>query len=86
MGLKDNQNDTIAKHGKRVTSVLRLEYNNGTEKLINIQDNYRILTSPKTEKDRISLAKIQQERKELKDSMNREPMFDGSLSYEYVLV
>ncbi len=86
IGLKDTQNDKIAKHGKQVTSVLRVEYTDGREKLINLQDNYRAITSPKTEKDRTTLTKIQEERKELKDSMNREPLFGGSLSYEYAVI
>lgn len=87
MGLKDKENDKIAKHGKRVTSVLRVEYVDGKEKLINLQDSYRVFSSPKTkEEHHATLAKIQQERKDLKDSMNREPLFGWSLSYEYVLI
>lgn len=86
MGLRDTKKDAVAKHWKRVTSVLRIEYFDWTEKLINIQDSYKVFSSPKTEKERAIFATIQQERKELKDAMNREPLFGGSLSYEYAIV
>lgn len=67
-----------------MTNILKIDYSDGSEKLINLLDQYRVITSPKTEKERTTLANIQQERKEFKDSMNREPLFGGSLSYEYV--
>ena len=81
-----DKSDSIAKHGKRVTNILKIEYSDGSEKLINLLDQYRIMTSPKTERDRNTIAQIQKERKDLKESMNREPLFGWSVSYEYVLI
>jgi hypothetical protein len=78
--------DSVAKHGKRVTNILKVEYSDGSEKLINLLDQYRVMTSPKTEKERTTLAQIQKERKELRENMNREPLFWWSVSYEYALI
>lgn len=86
MGFSAKKDNKLATYGKTYTSVLEVQYKNGDKKLINVLDDYRVITSPKTAKERTTLAKIQQERKELKDAMNREPLFWGSLSYEYVLV
>jgi hypothetical protein len=71
--------------GKMMTSLLRVEFKDGSMKVIDLAESYRIITSPKTKSQRDMVYKLENDRKILRESMNRETFFDGSISFEYVL-
>jgi hypothetical protein len=75
----------VAKSGKSVTHILRVERKDGTIQLINLLDKYTLVTSPKSEQERNTISQIQKKRKELKESMGIEPLLNGSISYEYIV-
>lgn len=67
-----------------MTSLLRVEFKDGSIKVIDLAESYRIITSPKTKSQRDMVYKLENDRKILRESMNRETLFDGSVSFEYV--
>ena len=85
LALKGDPTNKLAKAGKSMTHMLRVEKKNGVIEMINLLDIYKLLTSPKSEQERKQLETAQKERKELQEVMKQEPLLGGSISYEYIL-
>jgi hypothetical protein len=85
LALKGDPTNKLAKAGKSMTHMLRVEKKNGVIEMINLLDIYKLLTSPKSEQERKQLETAQKERKELQEVMRQEPLLGGSISYEYIL-
>lgn len=84
-GIETTEQNYLSSTGKTLLPILRVERVSWEVEMINLLDTYTWLTLPRNTKEQEQIAKSQQSRLELRETIGQEPLLNGSISYEYVI-